>query len=421
MRRKPVRSTPGYHPAARRHRAARRVLASPRRFRFPRFAYLFAGGGLQSRAPTRLRRLSIPPNLEGGRPGLAPRRTIPPATFSFVIFPRETYGAKDRYKDIQLPQLRSFCVAAAEASFTAAARRLGLATPTVWQQVRALEQQLQTTLMRRHGRNVELTDEGKLLLEIVQPHVNGLDSLESLFAARQRDLPPELTAAATPYLASSHLLKPLRDYTSQHPAIRLKLRVFVWVKQVVQLVEQSQATWVSSFRTVGNRELADRIRVFARRAAFAHHAFESSPSPQAEHQPRRLGSISAHRRARWNLRAADAGTPAGPARFAGALRIVMETPLLDSIRQYVAAGMGIALVHIGQQKSADIRLHVRPLSDPEDSVCVTAITRRGAHLSPPVEEFRETLRRFLSGSARRRVSLPETVDSRFFHCGRVPF
>ena len=77
----------------------------------------------------------------------------------------------------------------------------------------------------------------------------------------------------------------------------------------------------------------------------------------------------------------------------------METPLLDSIRQYVAAGMGIALVHIGQQKSADIRLHIRPLTSPEDSVCVTAITRRGAHLSPPVEEFRETLRRFLSGLA----------------------
>ena len=43
---------------------------------------------------------------------------------------------KDRYKDIQLPQLRSFCVAATEASFTAAARRLGISTPTVWQQVR---------------------------------------------------------------------------------------------------------------------------------------------------------------------------------------------------------------------------------------------------------------------------------------------
>jgi hypothetical protein len=88
-----------------------------------------------------------------------------------------------------------------------------------------------------------------------------------------------------------------------------------------------------------------------------------------------------------------------PHELRGRVRIVMETPLLDSIPQYVAAGMGIALVHIGQQKFPDIRLHIRPLADGEDSLCVTAITCRGAHLSPPVEEFRETLRRFLSGLA----------------------
>ena len=78
------------------------------------------------------------------------------------------------------------------------------------------------------------------------------------------------------------------------------------------------------------------------------------------------------------------------------VRIVMETPLLDSIRQYVAAGLGIALVHIGQQRFPGIRLHVRPLTDEEDSICVTAISRRGAHLSAPVDEFRETLRRFVA-------------------------
>lgn len=150
-------------------------------------------------------------------------------------------GRNDRYKEIQLPQLRSFCVAATEGNFTAAARSLGLSAPTVWQQVRALERQLRTTLMRRRGRNVELTDDGRLLLDIVQPHVSGLDSLESLFAARQQTLPPELTVAAIPYLASTYLLEPVTAFTEAHPAVRLKLRVLVWFREVVQLVEQGQA------------------------------------------------------------------------------------------------------------------------------------------------------------------------------------
>jgi DNA-binding transcriptional LysR family regulator len=313
-------------------------------------------------------------------------------------------GRNDRYKDIQLPQLRSFCVAAAEGSFTVAARRLGLSTPTVWQQVRALEQQLRTTLMRRHGRSVELTDEGRLLLEIVQPHVNGLDSLESRFAARQRNLPPELTAAATPYLASSHLLKPVRAYTKKNPSVRLKLRVFVWFKQVVQLVEQGQADVGVIFHSRKDPQSSQIDYEYLLDLPFSlitplHHPLARkriiTPADWAKY-PLIVPPEGAYAR-----RTLDQLLERHDLR--DRVRIVMETPLLDSIRQYVAAGLGIALMHIGQQNFPGIRLHVHPLTDEEDSICVAAITRRGARLSPPVEGFRQILRQFLSGS----VAVPE--------------
>src|SRR5262249_55111759 len=124
---------------------------------------------------------------------------------------------EQRYKDLQLPQLRSFCLAATERNFTTAAKLLGVSAPTVWQQVRALERRLRTTLLRRQGRNVELTPDGRLLLELVHPHVSGLDSLEALFAARQAEMPRQLTVAAIPYLTSSHLLGPVREFSAAHP------------------------------------------------------------------------------------------------------------------------------------------------------------------------------------------------------------
>ncbi len=258
--------------------------------------------------------------------------------------------------------------------------------------------------MRRHGRNIELTDEGKVLLEIVQPHVSGLDSLESLFASRQRNLPPELTAAATPYLASSHLLKPVRAYTRQNPAIRLKLRVFVWFKQVVQLVELGQAdvgVVLHSRKEPRSSQIDYEYLI----------ALPFSLITPVNHPLARKRSVTSSDWAKYPLIVPPEGAYARRTldqllerhHLREQVRIVMETPLLDSICQYVAAGLGIALVHIGQQKFPGIRLHVRPLTDDEDSICVTAITRRGAHLSPPVEEFRETLRRFLSGS----VAAPE--------------
>jgi hypothetical protein len=44
-------------------------------------------------------------------------------------------GQSQRYKELQLPQLRGFCLAATEGSFTSAAKALGLSNSTIWQRV----------------------------------------------------------------------------------------------------------------------------------------------------------------------------------------------------------------------------------------------------------------------------------------------
>src|SRR5207237_10112846 len=116
-----------------------------------------------------------------------------------------------RYKEIQLPQLRSFCLAATEGNFTTAAKALGLSASTVWQQVRALERELKAKLLRRQGRLIELTDEGRLLLAMVQPHVSGLDSLRRLFEARREGIRQELVVASGAHLFASHLPKALQQ------------------------------------------------------------------------------------------------------------------------------------------------------------------------------------------------------------------
>src|SRR5262249_41047602 len=118
-----------------------------------------------------------------------------------------------RYKEIQLAQLRSFCLAATEGNFTSAAKALGLSASTVWQQVRALERELKAKLWRRRGRVVELTDEGRLL----QPHISGLDSLRRLFETRRAGSPQELVVASGAYLLAHYLPKPIQQFRVQHP------------------------------------------------------------------------------------------------------------------------------------------------------------------------------------------------------------
>jgi DNA-binding transcriptional LysR family regulator len=116
-----------------------------------------------------------------------------------------------RYKEIHLAQLRNFCVAATEHNFTAAARMLGLSVPAVWEQVRALERRLGTPLLRSQRPGIELTDAGRLLVELVHPCVSGLDSQERVFVARLAELPQALTVVSTPYLLAHHPVQPVRE------------------------------------------------------------------------------------------------------------------------------------------------------------------------------------------------------------------
>jgi len=69
-------------------------------------------------------------------------------------------------------------IAAEEGSFSAAARALGLAQPTVGRQIAALEDELGVTLFERIGNALELTAAGLELLE----HVRGMSEAATRFS-----------------------------------------------------------------------------------------------------------------------------------------------------------------------------------------------------------------------------------------------
>src|SRR5205809_6854510 len=85
-----------------------------------------------------------------------------------------TYPSRHSYKEIQLQQLRSFCETARLGSLTAAAESLGLAQPTVWEQVHALERALAVTLVEREAHGCRLTESGRRVAELAAPLVQGM-------------------------------------------------------------------------------------------------------------------------------------------------------------------------------------------------------------------------------------------------------
>jgi DNA-binding transcriptional LysR family regulator len=303
----------------------------------------------------------------------------------------------ERYKDIQLTQLRSFCLAATTGNFTAAAKALGLSAPTVWQQVRALERHLRTTLMRRRGRAVELTPEGRTLLELVQPHVSGLDSLGTLFVHRQKLIPQALTVTAIPHLVSSHLLRPIQDFTKTQPSVRLKLHVLIWFQDVVRMVEQGHADLGIIFydRDAPRSPHLDYERLFDLRFALL---------TPLNHPLARKRKVTPDDVIRYPLIITPEGSFARRTleqflqrhELGERLQVVMETALLDNVCQYVAAGLGIALAHVADRAEVLPDVRVRFLDFKEEAISAGLVVRKGTHLSPPALAFRETLHRFLA-------------------------
>src|SRR5262245_17516688 len=109
------------------------------------------------------------------------------------------------YKDSTAQQLRSFCETARLGSIAAAAAHLGLGTPTVWHQVRALEREFGEPLIERHGRGSRLTEAGKLLADLTSPLVAGLATVKQRYQeARARKI-SRVTVATTPRILFEHL------------------------------------------------------------------------------------------------------------------------------------------------------------------------------------------------------------------------
>lgn len=120
--------------------------------------------------------------------------------------------------------LRAFVEVAISRSFSHAADKLHITQPAISKRIHMLEQQLDTQLFDRIGRQVSLTEAGRTLL----PHAEGI--LAAMTTARQAiaDLSGEvrgqLKLITSHHIGLHRLPRILREYTEQYPLVELDIR-----------------------------------------------------------------------------------------------------------------------------------------------------------------------------------------------------
>jgi len=125
------------------------------------------------------------------------------------------------YDRLPLNALRVFEAVATRLSFGEAAEALHVTPAAVSQQIKTLEDYLQTPLFRRDGRKVQLTAEGARLLPDIR---QGLDQLEAtLQRLRQERQSGTINVSTLASFLARWLMPRLGEFRALHPDIDLRI------------------------------------------------------------------------------------------------------------------------------------------------------------------------------------------------------
>lgn len=301
------------------------------------------------------------------------------------------------FKELRFQQYRSLCALARHQTFVRAAAELGLSAPAVWQQVRGLEQDLDTPLVRRHGRGVRLTDDGERLLALVSPLVAGFDSIPSMFADAREQAPRKLVVATTASLLAHDLKTPVREFHRRAPEVHLTLIDRPPV-EVAAVVENGDAELGITSHAV--EDLRGDLLEYDSLCTWPYLLICPRQHPLARKRVIELTDLArfplilskgSRLRARLDRLFQQHGLLEN-------LNVVMETTNGYLVPEYVALGLGIAVTTRNCIASLHGRLHARSVVHLLSDISVVMVRKKGAYELPHTQQFRALVRRALSQS-----------------------
>jgi DNA-binding transcriptional LysR family regulator len=123
----------------------------------------------------------------------------------------------------QFDTLQIFQRVAELASFSGAARQLGLPNATVSLAVQQLEQMLGTRLLQRTTRRVQMTGDGEAFYQRSKELLDDFDSLRAMFHAGGKALSGKLRVDMSSAMAREVVLPELPGFLERHPRLELEL------------------------------------------------------------------------------------------------------------------------------------------------------------------------------------------------------
>lgn len=140
-------------------------------------------------------------------------------------------------RGFDLRQLECFCAVARTGSFTKAADDLGIAQPSLSEQITRLERGLGAALFERLSRRTELTPLGEAILGKAQALLEDAAALRDHFDRAREGVRGPLRVGAIPTILPYFLAPRLKEFTGRYPDIDLHVREGTTAELVEQVLE----------------------------------------------------------------------------------------------------------------------------------------------------------------------------------------
>ncbi|MBO9332136.1 LysR family transcriptional regulator [Achromobacter xylosoxidans] len=232
-----------------------------------------------------------------------------------------------------LDELQAFVAVVDTGSITAASELLGLTISATSRTLARLEEKLQTTLLRRTTRRLELTEEGASFLQSARAIIASVDEAEEQMAARRMRPAGRLRVdAATPFML--HVLVPLiAGFRERYPQVELEMNSN---EGIIDLIEKRTDVafriGVLKDSTLHARPVgSSQVRVLASPAYLKRHGTPTGTEQLARHSL--LGFTQPESLNDWPLR--------GPAGDTLHIQPTIASSSGETLRHMALAGLGI--------------------------------------------------------------------------------
>lgn len=295
-------------------------------------------------------------------------------------------------------RLQVFVAIVESGSFAAAARRLGIAQPSVSAHVQSLEKETGARLFERQsGRQASLTDVGRSFLVHARELLERTAKLEADVATRAGAGAQSVSFACQRSLAHTVLRAPMAEFARAHRDIRLSARI-AFQEEVIAAVRMGAADIGC---LMANEDAPGLPSLLIGRLPFVifgapDHPLAGrkriAPAELADHDF--VGPVASSQFGQTQMRLlAGLGVER--------VNVVAEGTEFSLVRDLVAAGLGLgASLHASvAEDCAQGRLTLIDLDAPPLSLDVRLLLNPQRRLARPVQEFTDHLRRSLASAA----------------------